>query len=125
MPGRFPLLTDENIPGPLIDALRSAGWDVLHARDVFGENTDDDILFEHAASQQRVLVSTDQDHLQIADRWLRAGKPFRMVWWTQAPYSALAAKEGAAGLDPGLRDQASPRPASAGSECSIPAGLSS
>jgi predicted nuclease of predicted toxin-antitoxin system len=89
VPGRFPLLTDENIPGPLIDALRSAGWDVLHARDVFGENTDDDVLFERAANQQRALVSTDQDHLQIADRWLRAGKPFRMVWWTQAPYQHM------------------------------------
>jgi hypothetical protein len=33
-----------------------------------------------------VLVSTDPDHLQIADRWLRAGKPFRMIWWMQAPY---------------------------------------
>lgn len=89
MPGRFPLLTDENIPGPLIDALRSAGWDVLHARELFGEDTDDEILFDYAAGQGRVLVSTDQDHLPIADRWLRTGKPFRMVWWKQAPYQRV------------------------------------
>jgi len=86
VPGRFPLLTDENIPGPLIDALRSAGWDVLHARDLLGEDSDDEILFEHAASQRRVLVSTAQDHLQIVDRWLRARNPFRIVCCTQSPY---------------------------------------
>lgn len=86
MPGRFPLLTDENVPGPVIEALRSAGWDVLHARDVFGEHTDDEILIEHAARLGRVLVSTDQDHLEIAQRWLRAAEPFRMVFWRQAPY---------------------------------------
>ena len=56
MPGRFPLLTDENVPGPLIEALRSAGWDILHARELFGENTDDDVLIEHAARRERVLV---------------------------------------------------------------------
>jgi predicted nuclease of predicted toxin-antitoxin system len=89
VPGRFPLLTDENVPGPLIDALRSAGWDVLHARDIFGEHTDDEVLIEYAARRERVLVSTDQDHLEIAHRWLRAGKPFRMVWWKQAPYQHL------------------------------------
>jgi predicted nuclease of predicted toxin-antitoxin system len=89
VPGRFPLLTDENVPGPLIDALRSAGWDILHARDLFGESTDDDVLIEHAARRGRVLVSTDQDHLQIAHRWIRAGRPFRMVWWRQAPYQRV------------------------------------
>ncbi|HYN00961.1 MAG TPA: hypothetical protein VE359_00815 [Vicinamibacteria bacterium] len=51
----------------------------MHARDLFGE---------YAARRER-LVSTDQDHLEIAHRWLRAGKPFRMVWWKQAPYQHL------------------------------------
>lgn len=86
MAGRFPLLTDENIPGPLIEALRAAGWDVAHAREIFGENTDDEDLLAYAASHGRVLVSTDKDHLPIADRWLREWKPFRMVWWEQGPY---------------------------------------
>jgi predicted nuclease of predicted toxin-antitoxin system len=86
VPGRFPLLTDENVPGPVVDALRSAGWDVLQAREVFGEQTNDEFLIEQAARQGRVLVSTDQDHLEIAHRWLRAAKPFRMVWWRQGPY---------------------------------------
>jgi hypothetical protein len=26
VPGRFRLLTDENIPGPLIEALKQRGW---------------------------------------------------------------------------------------------------
>jgi predicted nuclease of predicted toxin-antitoxin system len=84
--GRFPLLTDENVSGPVIEALRTAGWDVAHARDLFGENTVDEALFQYAARHGRVLVSTDQDHLEIADRWLREGKSFRMVWWAQGPY---------------------------------------
>ena len=79
MAGRFPLLTDENIDGPLIGALRSAGWDVALAGEIFGERTDDEILFEYAARHGLVLVSTDQDHLEIADRWLREWKPFRLL----------------------------------------------
>jgi predicted nuclease of predicted toxin-antitoxin system len=84
--GRFPLLTDENISGPVAEALRSAGWDVTRARDVFGERTDDNLLFEYAAAQGLTLVTTDQDHLDIATLWLREWKSFRLVTWEQAPY---------------------------------------
>jgi predicted nuclease of predicted toxin-antitoxin system len=84
--GRFPLLADENIDGPLIEALRLAGWDVACAGDLFGERTDDQVLFEYAAHHGLVLVSTDQDHLEIADLWLREWKPFRLVAWEQGPY---------------------------------------
>jgi predicted nuclease of predicted toxin-antitoxin system len=84
--GRFPLLTDENIDGPLIGALRSAGWEVALAGEIFGERTDDEVLFEYAAYHGLVLVSTDQDHLEIADRWLREWKPFRLLTWEQGPY---------------------------------------
>ena len=31
MPGRFPLITDENISGPLVQGLRSSSWDVVRA----------------------------------------------------------------------------------------------
>ena len=53
MPGRFPLFTDENVDGPLIKALTARGWDVLRAVDVFGERTDDAVLFAYAAENAR------------------------------------------------------------------------
>lgn len=55
MPGRFALFTDENVDGPLIKALSARGWDVVRAVDVFGERTDDDVLFSYAAEHRRVF----------------------------------------------------------------------
>jgi len=31
----------------------------------------------------RVFVSTDKDMLKLARDWLKAGRPFRMIWWEQ------------------------------------------
>jgi transposase InsO family protein len=31
VPGRFPLFTDENVSGPIIDGLKARGWDVVRA----------------------------------------------------------------------------------------------
>ena len=59
MAGPFPLLTDEHISKALIKTLRDRGWDVVRAVDVFGQRTDDQILFEYAAEKGRVLVTTD------------------------------------------------------------------
>jgi len=47
--GRFPLLTDENIDGRLVEGLLQQGWDVLRAIDVFGERTQDLPLLVYAA----------------------------------------------------------------------------
>lgn len=83
MAGRFPLFADENVEGPLIEALRRKGWDVVRAIDVFGERTDDAVLFEWAASQGRVFMTTDDGVEAVAERWLREWRPFRMVRWKQ------------------------------------------
>jgi Domain of unknown function (DUF5615) len=105
--GRFPLFTDENVEGPLVEALRREGWDVVRAIDVFGERTDDEVLFEWAASQGRVFVTTDDAVEAVAERWLREWRPFRMVRWKQRhqltastgafaeAFEALARKESA------------------------------
>lgn len=66
MPGRFPLFTDENISGHLIKALSSRGWDVQRAVDAFGERTEDEVLFAHAAEQGRVFVTCDRPAEAIA-----------------------------------------------------------
>jgi hypothetical protein len=75
--GRFALLTDENVDGPLIKALRALGWDVERAVDVFGERTDDEILFAYAAEHGRVFVTGDRPAEAIAIRWLSEARSFR------------------------------------------------
>ncbi len=80
---RFPLFTDENVDGTLVETLRRAGWDVIRAVDLFGEKTDDAELFAWAAQNGRVFVTTDDGVEAIAERWLREWKPFRMVRWKQ------------------------------------------
>jgi predicted nuclease of predicted toxin-antitoxin system len=90
VPGRFPLLTDENVPGPVIEGLRHSGWDVVRVIEVFGERSIDARLFEHAVAQGRVLVSTDQDCLAIANRWLSELRSFRLVYWEQSAHQHTA-----------------------------------
>ena len=76
MAGRFALLTDENIPGPLIKALIARGWDVVRAVDVFGVRTDDEVLFAYAAEQNRVFVTDDRPAVAVAIRWLEDRRAF-------------------------------------------------
>jgi hypothetical protein len=81
---RFPLLTDEHISKALIKGLRDRGWDVVRAIDVFGQRTDDEILFKYAADEGRVLVTTDAPLEAIAIRWLREWRLFPgLVLWAQ------------------------------------------
>jgi hypothetical protein len=84
VPGRFPLFTDENVDGPIIRGLPQRGWDVQHATKELGEETKDAPLFHQAASLDRVFVPTDKDVLRLAKDWLRAGRPFRMIWREQS-----------------------------------------
>lgn len=90
MPERFPLFTDENVDGTLVEALRRAGWDVIRAVDLFGEKTDDGELFAWAAGSGRVFVTTDNRLEAIAHRWLREWRPFRMVRWLQERQLAVS-----------------------------------
>lgn len=78
MAGRFALFTDENVSGPVITGLIARGWNVVRTIEVFAEGT------EHAAQDDRVMVSTDLDMLAIAEAWLRDSRPFRgLVRWEQ------------------------------------------
>jgi hypothetical protein len=82
--GRFPLLTDEHVPGPLIKALLRLGWHIVRAIDIFGQRSDDAILFAYAAEQGRVFVTNDEPAEAIAVRWAREGRAFRgLVCWKQ------------------------------------------
>ena len=90
MAGRFPLYTDANVRGPLVEALRKLGWDVVRAVDIFPEKTSDPVHFEYAARVGRVFVTNDQPAIDIAYRWLREGRRFRgMVTWPQLHYQRM------------------------------------
>jgi len=104
--GRFPLLADEHVSGPLLQALALRRWDVLRAVDIFGQRTDDHVLFARAAKEGRVFVSNDEPAEAIGIQWLSEGRPFRgVVCWKQehqrrmsigdlvAAFEELAAKD--------------------------------
>jgi len=59
------LLTDENFPKPIVEALRADGHDVLWARtDLAG--TSDLALLDLAESEARIVLTLDKDFWQIA-----------------------------------------------------------
>ena len=87
---RFRLLTDAHIRQQLVDGLQQRGWDVERAIDVFPEGTDDDILFEYAAKNNRVFVTCDKRLQLIAYQWLDEERPFRMITWKQEHHRRLS-----------------------------------
>ncbi len=59
------LLADENLPKPIIEALRAEGHDVLWARtDLAG--TGDVALLDRAEAEARIVLTLDKDFWQIA-----------------------------------------------------------
>jgi hypothetical protein len=92
--GRFPLYTDADIRGPVVDALIARGWDVVRAIDTFPEGTDDVVQFEYAVRAGRVLVGNDSHMKAKAEQWLEEGRPFLgLVWWPQGHYRKITAGE--------------------------------
>jgi hypothetical protein len=79
--GRFPLFTDNHVRQPIVDGLVRLGWRVVRSVDAFQEAVDDAILFEHAAKEDFVFVTSDKGIHAIAMEWLKAGRAFRMVFW--------------------------------------------
>ncbi len=77
MVASLPLFTDNHVRQQVVDGLRSRGWDVVRASDVFAEGTGDEVLFAWAAANGRVFVSSDEPAQEIPKRWLRECRPFR------------------------------------------------
>lgn len=80
MPG-FPLFTDANVDGRLVRALLQRGWQVNRSVDTFAEDEDDDVIFEHAAKENLVFVTNDEDFLASGKSWLEKNRSFRMIYW--------------------------------------------
>ena len=57
MAGRFPLYTDADVKGAVIEALRQGGWDVVRAIEAFPEGTDDEVHFDYALRKKIVCSS--------------------------------------------------------------------
>ena len=82
MAGRFPFFFDACVRQQIIDGLVRRKWDVQRAIDVFPEGTDDDILFEYAATHTRAFVTTDEDVPGVGEQWLRKERPFTgLIYW--------------------------------------------
>ncbi len=89
----FPLYTDADVHGPVVDALRRAGWDVMRAIDAFSEGTGDSVHFERAAKEGRVFVPNDRRILRIAHDYLKQARPFRMVTWPRSHYDRMTGSD--------------------------------
>ena len=91
---RFPLYADADVRGPLIRALRNAGWDVVRAIDELSEGAADLEHFERAAAQDRVLVTSDAGHEARAQQWHKDGRRFRgLIVWRQTVYDQMSYRQ--------------------------------
>jgi hypothetical protein len=92
--GRFPVYTDADVHGPVVEALVQGGWDVLRAVDRFRQGTSDLVHFEEAVRLHRVLVSNDSDMKALAEKWLDEGRPFPgLVWWPRKHYAPMSSSD--------------------------------
>jgi predicted nuclease of predicted toxin-antitoxin system len=65
------ILADENVPGPVVAALRSAGHDVLWVKESMSGAADLDVL-ARAVREARLVVTFDKDFGELA---VRTGLP--------------------------------------------------
>jgi predicted nuclease of predicted toxin-antitoxin system len=59
------ILADENFPGPVVEALRKQGHDVVWAR-IDCPGSSDVSLLERGEAEERILVTLDRDFWQLA-----------------------------------------------------------
>ena len=54
------ICTDEHVPSVFVTTLRSNGYDVIRANDVFGEGTNDRQLLGYCGEHNRILITHDK-----------------------------------------------------------------
>lgn len=58
------ILVDENIPLRTVEELRQAGHDVMDIRGTARQGMDDDLLWDLAGKDRRLLITTDKGFAQ-------------------------------------------------------------
>ena len=66
-------LVDEHVPRVFCTVLRSNGYEVVRARDVFGEGTDDEQLLAYCKRENHLLVTHDKKDFGTAGSDTHAG----------------------------------------------------
>ena len=65
-------LIDNALSPALAALLQQAGHDAIHVRAIGLQHADDEVIFEHAAVERRIVVSADADFgMLLAVRWSR------------------------------------------------------
>ena len=82
------LYADEHVPLAVVRALRRSGHDVVRSQEVFPLGTQDQIHFEKAVAEGRVLLTQDSDFLALSARFLAQGNHHPgLVYWPQNLYT--------------------------------------
>jgi predicted nuclease of predicted toxin-antitoxin system len=68
----FELVADENVPTPVVEALRSNGYEVHRAQEEYGQGTTDADILEACADEDRVMLN-DNDFALLAEDTEHAG----------------------------------------------------
>ncbi len=63
------ILADENIPRMTVGAMVASGHDVRDIRGTADEGLPDDLLWELARSERRILITTDKGFLSRRTQW--------------------------------------------------------
>lgn len=70
-------LVDHHLPPALAKFLREQGHDAIHVRDIGLAQADDPVIWKHAISDGRVVISKDEDFYYLA---IAGGSTGQLVW---------------------------------------------
>jgi hypothetical protein len=88
---RFSLYCDTDLHGPVVDAFIASKRDVLRGIDAYPEATVDEVHFARAAQEGRVFLTNDRRILKnVAEKWVKQGRPFRMITWPRSHYRRMS-----------------------------------
>ena len=102
MAGRFPLLVDEHVPRPLVQALQGRGWTVVRVVDLtgLGQGSDDEQVFTYALEHGYVVLSSAERARWRPKRYRERSEPFAgMVCWPQRHRSRMTIGEAIEALE--------------------------
>ena len=85
----IPFYFDHNMQDAVATTLRSRGIDVLTAREDHHDQEPDDVVLQRAQDLGRVMVTHDQDYLDLAHEWQMSSRPFAGVVFCHLSQSSI------------------------------------